>query len=476
MIGNSDLKHRARMLFAAGVMTLAIVPLGLATSASAGVPAPLPTAPGAWGTLTMPTDFIPGFGMLNWYGIDAVGNVYYVPNSGNFYFSAPRLRHANVRRSHVCGLGLGIERYTPSTGQSTFIDPCYDFSSGGMTGLAVEPSGAVDLVTWDPNINNFVVMRVDPSGVQTVLNSTIPNLGNPGGIAVDQFGNVFVSTFDFVSGNSTIYEIPAGGGAERTVATLSSDMVFGLAASPDGTIYASAGIGGSGRLYAVTLTGATTPVATQVGPAEGIATDGAGNLFAAIRSSQLVEEMNPSGAPQYLPPSPALTNFGSTSPELLAYGAGTIYMWDQGAQPTSGVHAGGIYSPHILYTWTASTGARPFLTSVDSVAARVVNRYTQSITATWTGGGPTYRCTLMTGFHNPTGFTVLTTAHSCTFYGLALGSSFGISVVSISVGESSAPQVGFAPAPKVTITCKLGTRTLHRSGLSPTCPPGWRLV
>jgi hypothetical protein len=161
---------------------------------------------------------------------------------------------------------------------------------------------------------------------------------------------------------------------------------------------------------------------------------------------------------------------------LLAYGAGTLYLWDAGRLFLSGPNSSGVYTPNTLYTWTTSSGVRPFLTSVDAVAAHVESRYTQSITATWTGGGPTYRCTLMTGFNAPTQFTVLTTSHSCTFYGLALGTSFGISVVSISGGVASAPQVGFAPAPRVTITCVLGSRTMHRTGLSPRCPLGWRQV
>ena len=462
--------NRLRVWASAGVLALGALPVALASSASAVVS--LPTASGSWGTLIMPSDFSPIFtSTLNWYGADAAGNVYYVPG-GAHPTSAPQLR-SNSRTSHgvVGGLGAGIERYTPSTGQSTFIDPARDFRD--MGGLAVEPSGNVDIVVYDSTYSQRVVMRVSPSGTETVLNSTIPDLSSDA-IAVDASGNVYVSTYDYGTGNSTVYEVPSGGGVATALGTIVADYITALAVAPDGRIYASSGFHRA-LLYSVPLVGASTSVAIPGVASLGIAFDGAGNLFSAQVSPDAVEEISPTGVAQYLPPSPALAIFGNTRPVMLAYGAGTIYMWDSTYAPLSGVRSN-VYSPNILYTWTTSTGARPFLTSVDSVAARVVNRYTQSITATWTGGGPTYRCTLMTGFHNPTGFTVLTTAHSCTFYGLALGSSFGISVVSISGGVSSAPQVGFAPAPKVTITCKLGTRTLHRSGLSPTCPPGWRQV
>ena len=459
-----------RVLLAVGSLALGTMPL-VASSASA-TPSPIPTASGAWGTVTMPADFHPYFiETTNWYGADAAGNIYYVPGAGQA-LSVPRTRRANTRTSHVM-FRAGIERYTPSTGQSVFIDPSRDFTSAGA--LAVEASGNVDIVVYDTDISQWVVMRVSPTGQETVLNSTIPFLGPAGGIAVDASGNVFVSAFSPPNLN-VVYEIPSGGGSATSVGVIVNDTVTGLGVTPSGTVYATSGPWNNEVLYSITPGGGVSNVAFDASWALGIAVDGAGNLFAAESQPNLVEEFSPSGVAQYLPPSPAVARFGGSSPTLLAYGGGTIYMWDYVYTPLiSGVRSN-VYLPNILYTWTTSTGARPFLTSVDSVAARVVNRYTQSITATWTGGGPTYRCTLMTGFHNPTGFTVLTTAHSCTFYGLALGSSFGISVVSISGGVSSAPQVGFAPAPKVTITCKLGTRTLHRSGLSPTCPPGWRQV
>ncbi len=464
------LTKRFRVLAAASALALGSLPL-LVSGASA-TPITIPTALGAWGTITMPVDFVPSLGIFNWYGADAAGNIYYVPYSigGG---STPRLRHANARSSHVNCRFCGIEEYSPVTTQSTFIDPTYDFSQ--MTGLTVEASGNVDMVTLSANLNEMVVMRVSPNGYQTVLNSTIPNLGTFGGIAVDAVGNVFVSTYDSISGNSTVYEIPSGGGPATSLAVI-SDWIGALAVAPDGTIYASSTFFGSATVYAITPGGAVSSVSQLAGHPEGIAADGAGNLYSALFSPNLVEAISPEGGMQYLPPSPGLSNYGYSAPLLLAYGGGTLYMWDAGHFGLSSPNSSGVYSPNILYTWSASSGVRPFLTSVGAVAAHVENRYTQSITANWTGGGPTYRCTLMTGFNAPTHFTVLTTSHSCTFYGLALGTSFGISVVSISGGVASAPQVGFAPAPRVTITCVLGSRTMHRTGLSPRCPLGWRQV
>jgi hypothetical protein len=464
----SMLAKKSRAFSIVAVVALALSPI-VASSASA-TGSPVPTAAGSWGTLTMPASFSPNaFGPVDWFGADGAGNVYWVPYGGR-PTSAPQARHANARTSH--GLFNGIYRYTPSTGQTTYIDPSRFF--GDMSGLAVEASGAIDIVTNDIDLGRFVVMHVSPTGTETVLNSTIPALASRVGIAVDAVGDVFVSSY--VSGTSSIYEIPSGGGAATLVATVSSDVVSGLAVAPDGTLYATSGPLSGDRLYAISAGGTVTPVAFDGLYAYGLAIDGAGNLFSALGAPSLVEELSVSGASQYLPVSPAYANVGSTTPLLLAYGGGTLYMWDASSSaPPSGVRSNIPSGSNVLYTWSTS-GARPFLTNVDAVAARAQGRYTQSITATWTGGGPTYRCTLMSGYNSPTQFTVLTTTHSCTFYGLAIGTSFGISVVSISGGVASAPQVGFAPAPRVTITCVLRNRGIHRTGVNPHCPPGWRQV
>lgn len=468
-------RRRAWTVAAAGALSLGIVPAGLASNASA-VPIDIPTASGAWGTLTMPLDFFPGYGTLNWFGADAAGNVYYVPSGG--YTSTPQIR-ANARTSHgtLPSPGFGIERYSPETGQSTIIDASRDFQR--MEGLAVEPSGNVDVIVFDTINSVWVVMRVSPTGQETVLNATIPGLGGfpTSGIAVDASGDVFVSVNDFFTGTATIYEVPSGGGDARLITSFAHDPVSGLTVAPNGTLYASSSPFGDGVLHAISPAGTTTNVPVYGGAAYGIAVDGAGNLYSGQTIPYLVQETSPSGSVQYLPPSPALALHGHTMPFLLAYGGGTLYMWDQSnAPPASGVRSSTFGPTNTLYTWTTAPSARPFLTSVDAVAARLTSRFSQSITATWTGGGPTYRCTLMSGYNSPTSFTVTTSSHSCTFYGLALGTSFGISVVSISGGVASAPEVGFAPAPRVTITCKLGKRTLHRTGLNPRCPLGWRQV
>ena len=429
-----------RLAVAATALAMGSIPVGSAVASAA----PLPTAPGSWGTIVMPSNFYPSW--YNYYGVDAAGNVYYSPS-----LNGPALRanlRAHASTSHV-SLTIPIDRYSPATGTTTYQ------SLTGMTsidGLAVDPTGNVDAIAVDATLNAPVIVRLGAGG-QSTLTASIPN---PLAIAADAAGDVFVASF---TGSTSIYEIRAAGGPPVLAASGIANPILSLAVAPDGTLYAAAAFAGN-VTYAVTPAGGVSVVSALSGETTNVAVDAAGNVFAAEPIAHVVQQMSPGGALLNLPIAP--TGVGSV-PVLLAIGGSSLFMWDDAA-------------PHNLYTWATAGNIRPTLTSVTSSATRLGSRYVQSVTATWTGTGTAFLCTLMYGFNASTSFTQRTSTRSCTFTNLDLGRSYGISVVALSGSVASAASVGFAPAPVVTLTCVRHGVTRHVSGVNPRCPAGWRQV
>ena len=438
-----------------------------AVAGSVASASPVPVATGTWGTITMPSDFHP-HPYSNYFGVDASGNIYYVPSS---QFASVRGRDAHLSAritSHTAG--SGIERYNPVTQTSTFLDPGYDFTYSG--GLAVTPNGTVDIIALDATLNQFVVMQVDPAGNQRILNSTL-QVYPESGIAVDAVGNVYVS-----AGAQTgwaVWEIPVSGAPPVQVASGPSDFLSELAITATGQLYGSSPFSNQ-YLYQI-ASGVGTPMGASLINPWGLAADGNGNLFVADYGSSVfagcpsntvcngvVAEFSPSGEQVDLPPTPALNHFGATTPTFLAYGGGTLYAWDAASYGAN---------PPVLYTWSDAGSSRPLVTAT-SAAVRVQGTLNQSITATWTGGASSYRCTLLYGYENPSVFTVLTTTPTCTFGGLALNQSYGVSVVAINGSSQSLPSVAFAPPPKYTITCVRDRHARHLTGTNLRCPAGWR--
>ena len=443
-----------------------------AVAGSAVSASPVPIATGTWGTITMPSDFQPNpfLPFSSYFGVDATGNIYYVPsNTGiNAGLRQPQLRRA------MTAPASGIERYNPVTQTSTFLDPGNDFSQSG--GLAVTPNGTVDIITFDFTMSRPVVMQVDPAGNQRILNSTLP-LEPTDGIAVDAAGNVYVSVN--VSVNSEyewqIWELPASGAPAVQVASGPTDTLSYLAVTPAGQMFGSTPY--TSHTLLQIASGSGSLIGASLIEPWGLAADANSNLFVADYGvgpfSQcpsntfckgVVAEFSPSGQQIDLPPTPAIGTFGTSFPELLAYGGGTLYAWDAASYGAN---------PPVLYTWSDAGSSRPLVTAT-SAAVRVQGTLNQSITATWTGGASSYRCTLLYGYENPSVFTVLTTTPTCTFGGLALNQSYGVSVVAINGSSQSLPSVAFAPPPKYTITCVRDRHARHLTGTNLRCPAGWR--
>ena len=113
-----------------------------------------------------------------------------------------------------------------------------------------------------------------------------------------------------------------------------------------------------------------------------------------------------------------------------------------------------------------------------------------ALTGSWapSGSATGYTCTLMYGFTTPSTFTISTTGTSCTFSGLAAGSTWGIQVVATADGLTSAPVLAFGtipvpvvvkPKPKTqSIVCREnnGKRQRRFTAVAPRCPSGWHRV
>jgi hypothetical protein len=129
-------------------------------------------------------------------------------------------------------------------------------------------------------------------------------------------------------------------------------------------------------------------------------------------------------------------------------------------------------------------GAQPAVTNLGVTPAA------GSLTAMWSpsGGASGYTCTLMYGYNNATSFSMQTTSPSCTFSGLAPGTTWGIQVVATSNGLTSLPAVAFGTIPVPVpakpkpvmhrIICRQNqTKKLRSfSGVNPHCPSGFHLV
>ncbi|MGC8499473.1 MAG: hypothetical protein ACP5OV_08290 [Acidimicrobiales bacterium] len=125
----------------------------------------------------------------------------------------------------------------------------------------------------------------------------------------------------------------------------------------------------------------------------------------------------------------------------------------------------------------------PYILARNGVAAvggavrdLTVSRTVTTLTATWQAGGSSapFVCTLLYGYHDPSTFTVHTTATQCSFYDLSPAISYGVGVAGdAGAGPSSS---AFAGPVRTTITCRLGWHMRHITGIAPHCPARWHLV
>ncbi len=463
---------RQRAAWALATVTT-LVTLAVPMSASAG---PLPPGSGlalrggSWNTLTLPdVSFIDDFyyqslgNLANSFGVDAQGNVYTIPCSASFTTASD---YGNCSPSAGGG---GVERYSPTTGASSILDPSQNFTN--LASMAVDPSGDVYLV-----MNSGVINEISSTGVSSVIsNSTVLNLNTvPFAAATSPSGSLYIT--DHQSSSNVTYIKELVGTTWNTVATLNGEY-SNLAVAPNGDIYV---VGASPTgVFLVTPAGAVSEIPGLSGAAnrypEAVAVDASGNLYVVeegasfpLGRSSVVVEVTPQGQQLALPPSPSLARYGWSEPDELVFAAGTLYLWDEYPYQDQSVGQ----QPSLLYTFNGSS--TPQMTSVTATGVNSYGAPTQSVTATWTGAPGPYQCTLLYGFREPSSFTETVTTTSCTFSGLALGATYGVSVVSLTSGGPSYPATGFATAAVFSLRCaKNGHSRIFRTS-SPRCPRGWR--
>ena len=186
-------------------------------------------------------------------------------------------------------------------------------------------TGAVQLVDGSGNIlattliyGTGVAPQVAFSpGVQSTI--TTSGLQHPASLAVDAAGDIFVASGD------TVYEIPAGGGAQTTIASGFS-YVSGVGLDGAGNVVVSDA--NAGAVYKVLAGGgAQTTIASGFNYISGVALDGAGNVLVADSGAGKVYRVPANGSAQ------TTVGSGFHGPQAVAVdAAGDVFVVDNTAK------------------------------------------------------------------------------------------------------------------------------------------------
>ena len=241
------------------------------------------------------------------------------------------------------GVRLGSVSLTDSSGNvvaSTLVagignGPAMAFMPGAQvtvasgfapTGVAVDAAGDVFIAD---DTNGQIVEVPAGGGAQKTVAS---GLSAPGGVAVDGAGNVFIAD----SGNNQVVEVPAGGGAQTTVASGLSgaagvavdgtgDVLIAEPAVSQVVLVSPAGL----QLGAVESSQSTQSPVLAVVPSlsspQGMAVDGAGDLFIVDSVAKNVVKIAPGGTVTTLEATGLSTPVG-----VAVDAAGDVFIVDSG--------------------------------------------------------------------------------------------------------------------------------------------------
>ncbi len=343
------------------------------------------------------------------------------------------------------------------------------------------------------------------------------------GIAVSSGGTIYFTN----SSDANIYTYDP---ATSTTATLPLETPWntlsGLVLSPDGQyLYVSDQV--TGDVYRVDLaTHAITTVLTTSGDdLQQMVFDGSGDLFVVDQSSNQVDEIPASTLASTLA-SPATV--GNGAQVVIDWGAGgsnglTGLAIDAAGNLYSGDYSSNAGYPSIVMVTAAQlaqvetigipasfvngelidvadsstpavNGPQPLTVvnntlyvgnysgnnivavaladlSLSHPQSLVATRTGSTLSLTWSGGQAPYRCVLLLGYHDPTGFAQNTSTTSCTFTGLSLFIPYGVQVITGYGTPFANSSVAFAPAPG--LTCARGSATRHYTVAGSVCPRGW---
>jgi YVTN family beta-propeller protein len=167
-----------------------------------------------------------------------------------------------------------------------------------------------------------------PSATSVILPSA--GVNNPGQVAVDGAGNVYVASS---RSSGSVLKIPAGGGPHTTVGT-GLNFPYGVAVDGAGNVYISNSFSGTSTVVEVTPGGVQTTLPTTVFAPMGLALDAAGDLFIADSGNARVVELPANGSPQTTISTGSIT---LSNPAGMAFdAAGDLYIADGGNGNTPG--------------------------------------------------------------------------------------------------------------------------------------------
>lgn len=396
--------------------------IGLTSTASAGT---------AWGTVTLPANVPDG---QTHFAMDGNGNVYTLLPGG------------------------GVNRYTIANNTSTPLDTGQSF---GGDYFAVDHSGNVYI-----NTGSGTIVKIDALGNQSNFATALPIASGP--VTVDTNGNLWVASW--TNSSTDIYKFTSG--VMSSVGTFTGFHANAMMVAPNGTLYA---VNYSANLDSMSPAGVVNVVDNTLRGSEGVAVDGAGNVFVASEFDGTVFEYPATGGQRQ-----SLGDYiTSGAPETLTIDGSSLYAYSENSLGSQ-VNILGTY-PVVPLTYNYVNALPVPQLNVASALVTQTSSFSQSITASWHGvaGATSYTCTLMYGYGIPSTFKVSTTSASCSFGNLSLNSQYGVQVVAIYGGVSSSPMTMFAPAvqiPKTSIVCARGHARKRVTAVNPRCPLGYHKV
>jgi hypothetical protein len=291
------------------------------------------------------------------------------------------------------------------------------------------------------------------------LTTLISASSDPGGevngeqVIFDAQGDLFVANY---SGN-VIAEVPAGSSTEVT-----TGINVPVGCGPwdllvqGSSLYITCWDSGAVLVTSLPVPGGgetpTVVTAPNLEEASGIAQDGSGNIYIGNYDDSDIVVLPTGGAAAYVLP---------TTGVALQYPWGLTYV------------NGNLYTN----SWTSPNVIDQISLTPNPVTNLSVAQGSGSVTGTWvSSGAPSYICTLMFGFNDPSTYTQTTSNTTCTFSGLSPTIPYGISVVASNGSSISSAVVAFSVLASPPVVTTTTTQPPTTTTLPPPPPPKKRSI